>query len=38
MMSNGNDPPTCIPSWKFPNENIKSPNSGLNSIPYSVKF
>ena len=28
-MGNGNDPPTRIPSWKFPDE--KSPNNGLHT-------
>ena len=24
IMGNGNDPPACIPSWKFPDENHES--------------
>ena len=35
-MGYDNDPPTCMPSWKFPDENMKSPNSGL--IPYPLDF
>ena len=38
IMSNGYDPPTCMPSWKFLDENINSPKWWPYAILITVAF